>query len=69
MALDKAELVHALESTLVANDHVIDRVIRDAEKLGSNPYDMQNRDGTYAMAPLLHTRAMVLSSLVALRTT
>ena len=66
--MDKDQLVAALEATLVANDEIMKSIMDQAARQGIPPYLMFNRDGTYAMAPLLHTRAMVLSSLTALYT-
>lgn len=64
--MDKDQLVAALEATLVDSDQVMRSLMDQANRQGIPPHMMMNRDGTYAMAPILHTRAMVLSSLTAL---
>lgn len=65
--MNSEELMHELEQTLLAVETQMEVLLAEARKIGATEYYMMNRDGTFAMIPLLTAKASILSSLVSLQ--
>jgi hypothetical protein len=64
--MNSEELMHELELTLLSIDTQLAVMIDEALRNDITPHYMRNRDGTFAMVPLLTAKASVLSALVSL---